>query len=67
MIKMNIRALVGINDCTLVVYYCCDKMYRFSVVNKKGKKYTCESSFPTLSSAKLMGISAVERFAVDRK
>ena len=63
---MNIRILVGINNCTLMVYYCRDKMYRFSVVNAIGKIYTCESSYPTLSSAKLMGISVTERLTLDR-
>ena len=62
---MKIRTLVGINDCTLMVYYCHDKMYRFSVVNTMGKIYTCESSYPTLSSAKLMGLSITQRLAID--
>ena len=64
---MNIKVLVGIENCILVVYYCHDQMYRFSVVNTIGKTYTCDTSFSTLSSAKLMGISTVKRLAVDRR
>ncbi len=61
---MTIKTLVGINNCTLLVYYCSDQTYRFSVVDTVGKTYTCDSSFPTLGSAKLMGISITE-LAID--
>ena len=62
---MTIKILVGIDDCTLAVYCCPDKAYRFSVVNAIGQIYTCNSSFPTLSSARLMGTSAIKRLALD--
>ena len=64
---MNIKALIGIENCVLMVYYCRDKMYRFSIVNTIGKIYTCDNSFPTLSSAKLIGISTVKQFAIERQ
>ena len=41
-------------------------MYRFSVVNKMGKTYTCKNSFSTLSGAKFVGISITEKLTVDR-
>jgi hypothetical protein len=62
---MTIETLIGIKNCTLVVY--CDlNRYRFSITNTKSQTYTCDSSFPTSSSAKLMGIAAVERLAIER-
>ena len=65
--KIKIAALIGINNCILSVYYSCyDRMYRFSVVNESGKTYTCDNSFPTLTSAKFMGISITEKLAIDR-
>lgn len=64
--KIKISALIGMNDCVLSVYYCNDKMYRFSVVNAMGRTYTCNSSFLTLDSAKSKGISITEKLAVDR-
>ena len=64
--KIKISALIGIGDCILSIYYCDDKMYRFSVVNTIGKTYTCNDSFPTLSSAKFTGISITERLTINR-
>lgn len=64
--NIQIAALIGINDCTLAVYCCPDQIYRFSVVNATGRVYTCDTCFPTLSSAKFMGISVTERLAIDR-
>jgi len=64
--KIKISALIGINDCILAIYYCSDKVYRFSVVNTMGRTYTCNNSFPTLSNAKVKGISITEKLAIDR-
>ena len=64
--KIKISSVIGINDCILLIYYCIDNMYRFSVVNKMGKTYTCKDSFPTLSSAKFVGVSITERLTIDR-
>ena len=64
---MIIETMVGIDDYTLLVYRCADKMYRFSIANENGNTYTCNSSFPTLSSAKFMGVSAIERANMDRQ
>gem|GEM_PF-2676123 len=64
--RIKISALISINDCILAVYYCSDRMYRFSVVNTMGRTYTCDDSFPTLSSSKLAGISVTEKLAIDR-
>lgn len=61
--KIKIETLLGINDCTLAIYSYSDQEYRFSVVSMLGKAYTCDSSFPTLSSAKSVGIAIVERFS----
>ena len=58
---------MGINDCILSVYYCDDQTYRFSAVNTTGRTYTSTSSFPTLSSAKSMGINITTRLAIDHK
>ncbi|MCC0176388.1 hypothetical protein I4641_05280 [Waterburya agarophytonicola K14] len=63
---MTIEILVGIDDCTLAVYRCVDQTYRFSVFNVMGQIYTCNSSFPTLSSAKLMGNSTIKRLAIEK-
>jgi hypothetical protein len=63
---IKISALIGVNECILAVYYCNDRTYHFSVVNARGRIYTCDTSFPTLSSAKFMGISVTERLEVDR-
>lgn len=64
---IKIAALIGINNCILAVYHSSyDQMYRFSIANESRKTYTCDSSFPTLSSAKFMGISITERLAIDR-
>ena len=65
--KINISALIGMNDCVLSVYYCNDRVYRFSVVNAMGRTYTCNSSFLTLDSAKNKGISITEKLAIDRQ
>ena len=62
---MNIKTLVGIKDCTLVVYCDLDRMYRYSITSNE-ETYTCASNFPTLSSAKFMGVAAVERLAIRR-
>ena len=64
--RITIETLVGINDHTLLVYCDSHKMYYFSIINTLGKTHTCDSSFPTLSSAKFMGISAIESAAIDR-
>lgn len=64
--KIKISAVISINDCILAIYYCSDRLYRFSVVNTMGRTHTCNSSFPTLSGAKSKGISVTERLAVDR-
>ena len=64
--NITIETLVGINDFTLMVYCDVNKMYYFSIINASGKTYTCDSSFPTLSSAKFMGISAIASAAIDR-
>lgn len=64
--RIKLSSLIGINDCILAVYYCDDQTYRFSVVNTMGRTYTSDNSFPTLSSAKFMGISVTERLAIDR-
>ena len=63
---MTIEILLGLDDCTLMIYRCGKNEYHFSVVNVLGQIYTCNSSFPTLSSAKLMGTSAIKRLAVER-
>jgi hypothetical protein len=63
---IKISALIGINDCILAVYRCQDQTYRFSVVNAMGRTYTCDTCFPSLSSAKFMGVSVTERLAIDR-
>ncbi|MEM8827887.1 MAG: hypothetical protein AAGE96_00850 [Cyanobacteria bacterium P01_G01_bin.19] len=63
---MTVETLVGLEDGTLVIYRLGEKDYYFSVVNALGQIYTCNSSFPTLSSAKLMGTSAIKRFALER-
>ncbi|MEO0928286.1 MAG: hypothetical protein AAFY63_20755 [Cyanobacteria bacterium J06643_13] len=63
---IKISALIGINDCILSVYYCADRLYRFSVVNSMGRTYTGDKGFHTLSSAKFTGISVTERLTVDR-
>ncbi|MGL5832048.1 MAG: hypothetical protein ACRC1Z_02305 [Waterburya sp.] len=64
--EIKISALIGVNDCILAVYCFHDQTYRFSVVNAMGRTYTCDTCFPTLSSAKFMGISFTERLAIDR-
>ena len=63
---MTIETLMGLDDSVLVIYRCGEKDYYFSVANALGQIYTCNSSFPTLSSAKLMGTSAIKRFAMER-
>ena len=63
---MTIEILVGLDDCTLMIYRSQEQNYYFSVVNVLGQIYTCGSSFPTLSSAKLMGTSAIKRLTVER-
>ncbi len=63
---MTIEILVGLDDCTLMIYRYGEKDYYFSVVNVLGQIYTCNSSFPTLGSAKLMGTSAIKRLTVER-
>jgi hypothetical protein len=62
---IKISALIGINDCILAIYHCQNRTYSFSVVNAVGRTYTCETYFPSLSSAKFMGISVTERLAID--
>lgn len=64
--NINIAALIGINNCILAVYAYPDNIYRFSVINSTGRVYTCDTCFPTLSSAKFMGISVTERLLIDR-
>ena len=63
---MIIELVLGLDDCTLMIYRSSENDYYFSVVNVLGQIYTCNSSFPTLSSAKLMGTSAIKRLAVER-
>lgn len=63
---MNIEILIGLDDCLLAVYRHGNDDYYFSVVNALGQIYTCNSGFPTLSSAKLMGTSAIKRLAIER-
>ena len=63
---MNIQTLIGIKDCTLVIYCDLDRLYRYSITSTGGETYTCNSNFPTLSSAKFMGVAAVERLAIKR-
>ena len=63
---MTIETILGINDYTLLVYSGSDKTYYFSMINEKGKAYTCESGFPSFSNAKFMGISAIEKAVIDR-
>lgn len=64
--EIKIFTLIVINECILAVYCFHDETYRFSVVNAIGRIYTCDTCFPTPSSAKFMGISVTERLAVDR-
>lgn len=61
--NIKIATLIGINDCTLAIYCDSEQEYRFSVLSMFGKAYTCDNSFPTLSSAKSVGIAIVERFS----
>lgn len=61
--ELKIEALIGINDCTLAIYRCSDKRYRFSILSMLGKAYTCDSSFSTWSGAKSVGITIIERFS----
>ncbi len=61
--NVKIETLVGINDCTLVIYRDDNEEYRFSLLSMLGKAYTCDSSFSTLSSAKSVGIAIIERFS----
>ena len=63
---MNIEILIGLDDCLLAIYRRGEDDYYFSVVNVLGQIYTCNSSFPTISSAKLMGTSAIKRLAIER-
>ena len=63
---MTIEIIIGLDDCTLAIYRRREDDYYFSIVNILGQVYTCDSSFPTLSSAKLMGTSAIKRLAVKR-
>ena len=63
---MNIKILIGLDECILAIYGFNQNDYYFSVVNNLGHVYTCNSSFPTLSSAKLMGTSAIKRLAIER-
>ena len=63
---MTIELILGLDECTLMIYRKSENDYYFSVVNVLGQIYTCNSSFPTLSSAKLMGTSASRRLAVER-
>ena len=63
---MNIKTLIGIKDCTLVIYCGLDRLYHYSITSIEGETYTCTSNFPTLSSAKIMGVAAVERLAIRR-
>ena len=62
---MNIKTLVGIKDCTLVIYCGLDRLYRYSITSID-ETYTCDCHFPTSSSAKIMGVAAVERLATRR-
>ena len=62
---MTIEILIGFDDCTLAIYRRCQNDYYFSVVNSLGQVYTCNSGFPTINSAKLMGTSAIKRLAVE--
>ena len=62
---MSIEILIGRNDCILSIYRRHKNDYYFSIVNVLGQVYTCNTSFPTLSSAKLMATSAIERLAVE--
>ncbi|GAB4524243.1 MAG: hypothetical protein Tsb0014_02550 [Pleurocapsa sp.] len=63
---MTIETMLGINDYTLLVYYCSDTMYHFSIIDETGKAYTSETNFSTLSSAKFMGVCAIEKAVIDR-
>ena len=63
---MNIKTLVGIKDCTLVIYYDLNRLYRYSITSIEGETYTCASNFPTSDSAKIMGVAGVERLAIRR-
>lgn len=63
---MIIKTLVGIKDCTLVIYCGLDRLYRYSITTIEGETYTCDSNFPTLTSAKFMGVATVERLAIRR-
>ena len=63
--NIAIQSLIGINDCTLLIYSNCNKMYRLSLVNNAGKVYSCDTEFYTLESAKSMGVCIIERFAVN--
>ena len=63
---MNIETLVGIKDCTLIIYCGLDRLYRYSITSIEGETYTCASNFPTSDSAKIMGVAAVERLALRR-
>ena len=63
---MNIKILVGIDDCTLMVYSCSEEVYYFSVVDVMNQIYTCNSGFPSFGSAKLMGTSAIKRLTAER-
>ena len=62
---MIIKTLVEIKDCTLVIYSGLDRLYHYSITSN-GETYTCTSNFPTSSSAKFMGVAAVERLAIKR-
>ena len=64
---MNIKTLIGIKDCILVIYCGLDRLYRYSITSIEGETYTCNCHFPTSSSAKFMGVAAVERLAIKRR
>ncbi len=60
-IVMKIQSVIGIDGYTLMVYLRHDRFYCFSVIDKKGKIYTCDNRFSNLDSATLLAISAIYR------
>ena len=59
-IVMKIKSVIGINGYTLMVYLRSDRFYGFSVIDKQGKVYTCDSKFSSVDSATLLAISAIK-------
>lgn len=59
-IVMKIESVIGIDGYTLMVYLRHDRFYGFSVIDQKGKVYTCDSNFSSVDSATLLAVSAIK-------